>query len=347
MAVEQKYPQECPIWETPAKVEIVYNKVEINSPRASGKYQIWYPDVPPEDVLEGFKKKLADDKRVEMTDWLIEQREKGVVVPEIKEGVLRHIKTRREKAMSERIKSLMIFLAKEHKVGDMIIDVAYGQDSAIDSQDSAMMLMAYSSSSSAHSAYEASSFLTYCISEGYLEQKKSHSNSSTHYAMTVRGKIYAEEIIKEDKQKRQCFVAMWFDKETDDAYEKAIIPAIEDAGYKPYRVDKDHHNGKIDDLIIAEIRNSRFIIADFTSKPKEPRGGVYFEAGFAYGLEIPVIWTCRKDLIDDIHFDTRQYNHILWDDDNLPDFRKRIYYSIGKNVGWSEDVKAEDTSSSK
>ncbi len=35
----------------------------------------------------------------------------------------------------------------------------------------------------------------------------------------------------------------------------------------------------------------RFMIADFTGH----RGGVYFEAGFAHGLGIPVIWTCRED----------------------------------------------------
>lgn len=27
---------------------------------------------------------------------------------------------------------------------------------------------------------------------------------------------------------------------------------------------------------------------------------------------MPVIWTCRSDCNADMHFDTRQYNHILW-----------------------------------
>ena len=43
------------------------------------------------------------------------------------------------------------------------------------------------------------------------------------------------------------------------------------------------------------------------------RQGVYFEAGYALGLGIPVIWTCRKDDLDNCHFDTRQYNHIVWE----------------------------------
>ena len=65
---------------------------------------------------------------------------------------------------------------------------------------------------------------------------------------------------------------------------------------------------KIDDEIIAEIRRSAFLIADFTGH----RGGVYFEAGYAMGHGLPVIWTCRKDEMDKLHFDIRQYNCIDW-----------------------------------
>ena len=84
---------------------------------------------------------------------------------------------------------------------------------------------------------------------------------------------------------------------------------------KPVRIDQQEHNNKIDDEIIAEIRRSRFVVADFTQGEKGARGGVYYEAGFAQGLGIEVIFTCRKDVLDnnDIHFDTRQYNHIGWE----------------------------------
>lgn len=63
-------------------------------------------------------------------------------------------------------------------------------------------------------------------------------------------------------------------------------------------------------MIVAEIRKSSFLIADFTGD----RGGVYFEAGFAKGLGIPVIFSCKKgEWTDKLHFDTRQYNHIIWE----------------------------------
>ena len=79
------------------------------------------------------------------------------------------------------------------------------------------------------------------------------------------------------------------------------------------RIDRDPSVDKIDDAIIAEIKRSRFLIADFTHGEDGARGGVYYEAGYAHGLGIPVIFTCRKDKINELHFDTRQYAHIVWD----------------------------------
>lgn len=61
------------------------------------------------------------------------------------------------------------------------------------------------------------------------------------------------------------------------------------------------------------------------------RGGVYYEAGFAGGLGIPVIWTVAKDSLDDVHFDTRQYNHIVWDAPET--LRKLLAARIGAVIG--------------
>ncbi len=118
----------------------------------------------------------------------------------------------------------------------------------------------------------------------------------------------------------------------DNAYATGIAPAIQQCGYSPIRVDEQQHIGKIDDRIIAEIRQAKFIIADFTSAKDKPRGGVYYEAGFAQGLNIPVIWTCRQDMIDNVHFDTRQFNHIVWKDpqDLQTQLKDRIAAVIGK-----------------
>ena len=109
---------------------------------------------------------------------------------------------------------------------------------------------------------------------------------------------------------RQAFVAMWFDTSTDEAWTHGFRPGIEASDYyNALRIDKKEYNNKIDDEIVSEIRRSGLVVADFTGN----RGGVYFEAGLATGLGIPVIWTCKKGELGALHFDTRQYNHIEWE----------------------------------
>jgi len=129
-------------------------------------------------------------------------------------------------------------------------------------------------------------------------------------------------------QSERCFVAMWFDRQMDSAYHSGIQPALEDdCGYTAIRVDEQEYVGKVDDRIIAEIRESRFVVADVTGQ----RQGVYYEAGYAQGMGLPIIWTCREDEIGDVHFDTRQQNHIVWSDP--ADLRERLKNRIRAVIG--------------
>ena len=97
----------------------------------------------------------------------------------------------------------------------------------------------------------------------------------------------------------------------NDYYEKGIKKAIEDAGYIPIRIDFQDFNEKICDEIIAEIRRAKFLVADFSGL----RSGVFFEAGFAKGLGREVIFSVRESDVEKLkeHFDTRQYNHIVYE----------------------------------
>ena len=125
---------------------------------------------------------------------------------------------------------------------------------------------------------------------------------------------------------------MWFDDSMTDALDNGFELAIMDAGYKPFRIDRKEHINKIDDEIIAEIRRSRFLVADFTHGKDGARGGVYYEAGFARGLGLPVIFACREDVLDTLHFDTNHYNHIVWTDpvDLRGKLKNRILAVIGQ-----------------
>lgn len=123
------------------------------------------------------------------------------------------------------------------------------------------------------------------------------------------------------------FVAMSFDEALEPIWEEGIKPAVEAAGYKAHRVDKEPHVDRIDAKIIADILDSRFVIADVTDQKR----GVYFEAGFALGLKLPVIWCVREDQLADVHFDTRQYNHIVWN--SADDLKENLFNLICATVG--------------
>ncbi len=163
----------------------------------------------------------------------------------------------------------------------------------------------------------------------YLEYG-GNDNEKRKYRFSLPGWSRVDEIRRKDpKTGNQCFVAMCFDKQMDEAYSNGFYRGIKAAGYNPVRIDKVEHNNEITDQIIAEIRKSRLVVADFTGQ----RGGVYFEAGFACGLGIPVIWTCQEDDIKNCHFDTRQYNHIVWKkpEDLWQKLRDRILATVPLN----------------
>jgi DNA-binding PadR family transcriptional regulator len=149
------------------------------------------------------------------------------------------------------------------------------------------------------------------------------------YKITPNGWERLEKLKEFNPTSNQCFVAMWFDDKMKQIYDEAFVKGIEAAGYKSHRVDQRQYNDKIDDEIMAQIRRSRFIVSDFTGH----RGGVYYEAGFARGLGLQVIFTCRKDEIDKLHFDVRQYNCIDWAEDHLPDFIRRLTNRIESVFG--------------
>lgn len=145
--------------------------------------------------------------------------------------------------------------------------------------------------------------------------------------ITAQGWEYLEKDESNLASKFQVFVAMSFDKNMLSVYENAIEPAVASTGFLPYRVDRLPHLEKIDAKIIAEIRNSRFIVADVTRQ----KPGVYYEAGFAFGLGIPVIWTVHHDDLKNVHFDTRQYNHIVWESE--VELREKLAVFILATIG--------------
>lgn len=170
------------------------------------------------------------------------------------------------------------------------------------------------------------------VESKYLRDQNGNSDPESIIfagSLTARGWERVEQLRGPNPQSAQGFVAMWFDDTMTQVYDEALAPAIEAAGYRPHRVDRREYIGRIDDEIVAQIRRSRFVVADFTGH----RGGVYWEAGLAEGFGLPVIFTCQREELDEIHFDVRQNNTIGWSWDDLDELRERLRSRIEAVLG--------------
>jgi len=135
-----------------------------------------------------------------------------------------------------------------------------------------------------------------------------HDAQGVGFTITPRGLLAAEEMSRASGDGAQGFVAMSFNPSMNDVWTNGFDPGIRSAGFRPFRIDAKDYVGGIADEIMSEIRRSRFVVADYTNQVN----GVYFEAGFALGIGLTVIPTCREDQINDLHFDIRHLNTLLW-----------------------------------
>jgi len=266
-----------------------------------------------------------------LTSWLVEQRRLGVSCPEISTRTLEEVETRRPLNVFDRADALLRYMSSKSEYIGTVVKF-YALDNSKNPKASEELL-AWTSS---RRISEIITLAEFCAAEGWIghriTERTSRSGNNVHELMLrPPGFKRLSELDGTNASSEQAFVAMWFDDSMTDAYENGIAPAVRDAGYEPLRIDNKEHNNKIDDEIISEIRRSRFLIADFTQGETGARGGVYYEAGFAHGHNIPVIFTCRADVLKNVHFDTRQYNHITWE--NPEELRSRLAQRISATIG--------------
>ena len=305
----------CPNWGEEYDAIAVYHPANrtyavATSPRAGSGYEI------DEVLLNSSVLPMPLDEKARLTTWLVDQLIQGIRCPEITEAIIDYVKSRRSLSANERAERLLRFI--DSQAVTVSTTVAIRQES--------------------HAAYawsestdwdEVVYFLDY-LEEMRLTQGQRTAEGSFYGGLTVNGySVIAD--LNANVDSSQAFVAMWFHDSMKEALERGIEPAIRDAGYKPLRIDQKEHVNKIDDEIIAELRRSRFLVADFTHGDEGARGGVYYEAGFAHGLNLPVVLTCRENAVGTLHFDTNHYNHIVWatPGDLREKLKKRILAVIG------------------
>ena len=336
--------QKCPIWGVDCSVSNPYGTPDIylveGSHRAGGDFEITA------DAVSEIDGTTEDDDKARITSLLVEQWIKGVDVPRLTGNDVQWAKSRSRLPMLDRAERVLrLLVSRSSYLGDILdfIDpndrkaLALGRDtSGLDTSHFEHAL----AWSEAINVEELGHITNYLAQRGLIQKGREISNSEGYSVwgtdglyscvVDVSGYSLIEEI-QTNLDSSQCFVAMWFDDSMDGVYENGIKPAIKEAGFSPYRIDREDFAGKIDDEIVAQIRRSRFLVADATHGEDGARGGVYYEAGFAHGLGLPVIFTCRNDMIDKVHFDTRQFNHIVWE--NLDDLREQLTNRIGSVLG--------------
>lgn len=142
-----------------------------------------------------------------------------------------------------------------------------------------------------------------------------------------KGKIRAENVDREfSVSKGEAFIAMAIDptiSELDDVLD-AIKSACNACGINAKRVDDSQSNERITDRIVASIRAAEFVIADLT----HARPNVFFEAGFAHGLDKTPIYIAKHGT--KLEFDVKDYPIIFFR--NIRDLKSGLQKRLAELV---------------
>ena len=128
------------------------------------------------------------------------------------------------------------------------------------------------------------------------------------------------------------FIAMQFDDpDLDKLVKESIKPTLnEKMGYNLVDMRDVSRAGIIDNIMREQIRNAKFVIADLS----HDNSGAYWEAGYAEGLNKPVIYICERDKFDQAktHFDTNHCTTVLWSPDNHSDFVEELIATVRRSI---------------
>ena len=211
------------------------------------------------------------------------------------------------RTFSEKIDKIVLGFSKLSKYDGNPIEMTYEQ------YCSAFFVKRYNSDDSETNREERDNQIKFI--ENYLSESNFIEVSKDNYGkisitLLPDGLKRIDELQKnQSSNSNDVFVAMSFDKNMKEIRE-AICKAIEGAKYRPIFMDEIEHNKQIVPEMLYEIRQSKFVVAEFTGH----NNGAYYEAGYAAGLGKEVIHICKKDSFDKgIHFDLKQVNTIIWE----------------------------------
>lgn len=116
----------------------------------------------------------------------------------------------------------------------------------------------------------------------------------------------------------QCFVIQVFDNDKfDKRFKDTFKPAIEAAGLKAYRIDKDPSASVLIDDIERNIKESQICFADITLDSPN----VWYELGFAFANGKDVVMICSEEREGSFPFDIQHRQIISYKTASQSDFK--------------------------
>lgn len=127
---------------------------------------------------------------------------------------------------------------------------------------------------------------------------------------------------------------MQFDTpETEKLASEHIKPVISRTlGYEVYDLRNVAKAGIIDEIMRTTIASSKFVIADLTYD----NNGAYWEAGFAEGIGLPVIYICEREKFErtKTHFDTNHLTTVLWSMNDTDQFEIELAETLRRSLNF-------------
>lgn len=151
--------------------------------------------------------------------------------------------------------------------------------------------------------------------EGYISVV-SGGFASSFFVLTNKA---IELFSNNNTENKVAFIAIKFDN--NEIRINAIQDAIAKCGFEPVVMNHVETNNWIMPEIFHQIKNARFVVADFSL----PCDGAYYEAGYAAALDKPVIHLFDKreqSESNKLHFDIAQKSTIFYSD--FQDLKQRL-----------------------
>ena len=244
-------------------------------------------------LMHSFEIDIYHDKSnfYKVSSWIREQNDEFDISPEISQEIFEDKLNIRDKRIKEKFDLMM------HYLSSLPYDIQL---------DNKIFIKCWIKNTE-----ELFELIQKALDENFIKAKL-YSSVVYFNKLTFNGLEYIENLDNPNQSSKNIFAAFNFEDELNEVFNVHLNQAIVDNGFNYIVVNQDNveHNKSINDEIIVKLKSSRIVIADFTNH----RSSVYFEAGFAMGMSIPIIWTCQEGHDKEMSFDTRQFPHIIWKD---------------------------------